>query len=151
VVITRLPRRRVDGLGGDDDRRADRRIGKGVIARRDAAADLEVDEAVGDQVLRQGPADHLAQGGPAHRRGDAQLAEAPVQPLEVAGLVGQGAAEHGPNLVDAVGELEAAVLDVHQGPAVGDVPAVDVGDAAHQSAVSSARREPAKPRDFSLR
>ena len=55
----------------------------------------------------------------------------------MAGRVGQLAAEHGEVLVDPIGELEAAVLDVDDRLAVRNVAAVDVGDAPHQAGSSS--------------
>ena len=41
------------------------------------------------------------------------------------------AARHLADLIDAVGELVAAILDVHRGVGVRDVAAVHIGNARH--------------------
>ena len=95
---------------------------------------------------------HQRQRRAAHRHGDAQLAQAALQPREVALGVGQLAAEHRPDLVDAVGELVAAVLDVDDGLAVRDEAAVDIGDRGSSGVLFlAARARRPKPSDFSLR
>ena len=66
--------------------------------------------------------------------------------------VGQLAVEHGPDLIDPVGELEAAVLDVHDRLAVRHEAAVDIGDARPSGLlVLVAARAAPTPSDFSLR
>jgi hypothetical protein len=64
--------------------------------------------------------------------GDLQLVQAAPQPREVAGRVGQLAAEHRPHLVDAVGQLVAAILDMHGGLAMADEAAVHIGETRHR-------------------
>src|SRR5436190_23505653 len=64
--------------------------------------------------------------------------------------VSEPAVHHGPDLIDAVGQLETAILDVHHRRAVGNEAAVDVGVAAHSTSSSSPARA-ATPRDLSLR
>jgi hypothetical protein len=68
--------------------------------------------------------------------------EAALQAREVAVGVGQLAVEHRPDLVDRVGELVAAVLDVHDGLAVRDEAAVDVGETRISILKSSATEGP---------
>ena len=64
-------------------------------------------------------ADHLAQDDAErrrrHRPADAEFAERAVEPRHVPPLVDQPAAAHLADLVDAVGELIAAILDVDRG------------------------------------
>ena len=67
----------------------------------------------------------------AHRRGDAELGERARQPCHVPRLVDEAAVAHLADLVDGVGELEAAVLDVDGGFGVRQIAAVDVDDAGH--------------------
>ena len=54
---------------------------------------------------------HHAERGGRHRAGDLQFAERTVEPRHVAALVDQLASPHLADLVDAVGELIAAVVD----------------------------------------
>jgi hypothetical protein len=61
---------------------------------------------------------------PRHRPGDAQLAQRAVEPVDVRALVDQPAVALPHHLVDAVGELVAAILDVDAGVAVIDVAAM---------------------------
>src|SRR5208282_1226068 len=63
----------------------------------------------------------------------------------------QAAAAHRPDLIDAIGELEAAILHVHAGLRERDEAAVHIGDPRHQSSTSSRARAPPNPSDFSLR
>src|SRR5437899_7455723 len=65
--------------------------------------------------------------------------------------VAELAVEQGPDLVDRVGELVAAVLDVDDRLALRDEAAVDVSDTAHQLSSSSSARAPERPSDFSFR
>jgi hypothetical protein len=52
----------------------------------------------------------------------------------VAPLVDDRAAPHLAHLVDSVGELVAAVFDMHARPPEGEIAAIDVGNAGHQAA-----------------
>ena len=102
-----------------------------MVASGDAAGDLHVDDAVLDAVAT----DHLAHQHGQHRGldrpHDVELAQRAVEAHQMPFLVDQPAAEHGDDLVDPVGELVAAVLDMHRGAAMRLVAAVDVGDARH--------------------
>ena len=55
-------------------------------------------------------------------------------------LVHQPAAEHLADLIDAVGELIAAILHMHARVAVGEIASVDVGDAGHDRAGPQVRQ-----------
>ncbi len=57
---------------------------------------------------------HDRQRGGRHRRRDAQLREGAGQPLHMAPLIDDAAAPDLADLVDTVGELIAAILDVHR-------------------------------------
>ena len=50
------------------------------------------------------------------------------EPIEMRAAIDQGATRDGNNLVDAVGELVAAILDMDPGGAMRHVTAVDIGD-----------------------
>ncbi len=100
-----------------------------MVARGDAAGHLQVDEAVLHPIAPHRFAQHQRQGLAAHRHGDAQLSERALQPGVMALRVGELAAEHRPDLVDPVGQLVAAVLDMHAGLGMGHEATVDVGDA----------------------
>jgi hypothetical protein len=50
----------------------------------------------------------------------------------VPALVDKAAVPHFAHLVDAVRELEAAILDMDAGVEMGPVEAVDIGDAGHK-------------------
>ena len=103
---------RVDGAGGDDERRPHVVRREGVVAPRDAAGDLQIDQAVADAVAAHDLAQHDAQRRRAHRPRDAELAERALEPRHVPRLVDQPAAANLADLVDAVGELVAAILDM---------------------------------------
>ena len=122
-----------------------------MVARRNAPRNLQVDEALAHAVAAGRLLQHHLQRGAAHGRGDLQFREAALEALEVARGVSKPPAENGPDLVDAVGELVAAILDVDTGLAVRNETAVDVGDAAHQASTASSALAPPKPRDLSLR
>ncbi|MOA47817.1 hypothetical protein D3C78_1704890 [compost metagenome] len=68
--------------------------------------------------------------------------------------IGQFAIEHRPDLIDAVGELEAAIFDMNRSAVVRLIGPVDVGDPGHQApspSSSSPPRAGETPSDFSLR
>jgi hypothetical protein len=145
-------------LGGDHHGRRHGGIGEGVVARGDAAGDLQIDHALAHLVAADGLAQHHGQGRLAHRMGDLQFVQAAPQAREVAGRVGQLAAEHRPHLVDAVGQLVAAILDMHGGLAMAHEAAVHIGETRHSqflcavpcalNSIRSSRRMPG-PRSHS--
>src|SRR5258708_20662642 len=92
-----------------DDARS-RALWESEVARRGAAADLQVDDAVAHAVAADDLAHHRLERRLAHRPGDAQLAERASQPLQMRRLVDQRAAAAGDDLVDGTGELEAPSL-----------------------------------------
>src|SRR5579863_3317089 len=101
------------------------------LAWRRAAGDLEIDDAVDDAVAPHGFAHHRFQRRVRHRRRDAQLGERAVQARKMQCLVDETAAAHRDDLVNAVGELEAAILDMDASMTVRNIAAVDVGDTRH--------------------
>jgi hypothetical protein len=115
---------------GDDQRRP-HVVRERKIARRGAARHLQIDRTFGDAVAPRHLAQHDEQRRPSHRRRHAQFGERTVEPVEMAGGVDQRPVADFADLVDRVGELEAAILDVHRALAMGNVTAVDIGDAAH--------------------
>ena len=128
VVTTRTPRAALASpmLGSIDlavtiKPGFDRVGGKAVIAPRGAARDLEIDEAVAHAIARDDFAQDAPQRRLADRRGDAQArASERFQPREMTGLVDQPAAADLADFVDAVAELEGAILDRHRRLARGD-------------------------------
>ena len=100
-----------------------------MVAPRHTAGDLQIDEAIAHAVachrLAQDDAEHIAM----HRHRDAQLFQRAFKPVHVAARVDQPPAPHLADLVDAVGELVAAVLDVDLRGAMRHVAAVHIGDA----------------------
>src|SRR6185437_7283792 len=99
---------------------------------RGAAADLQVDEAVAHAVAPDDLAHHRLERRLAHRPGDAQLAERAAEPLQMRGLVDEIAASDRDHLVNRVGKLEAAILDMDARRTVRDIAAVDISDAGHR-------------------
>ena len=83
-----------------------------MVAARHAAGDLQIDDAVVDPVAGDGLAHDDRERRRRHRHGDAQFRERARQPLHVAALVDHAACPHLADLVDAVGELVAAILDM---------------------------------------
>ena len=102
-----------------------------MAARGDAAADLQVQQAFTDPIAAHRLAQDDGQGRAAHRHGNAKFGKAALEPGEVPLGVGQLAVEQGPHLVDRVGQLVAAVLDVHHGLAVPHELPVHIGDTPH--------------------
>ena len=100
-----------------------------MVAPRDAARDLQIENAVAHPVAGDGLAEHDGERIARHRHVDAQFRKRALQPVHVAALVDQPAAPHLAHLVDAVGELVAAVLDMHGRRAMRHVASVHIGDA----------------------
>ena len=99
-----------------------------MVAARLAARDLQIEQTVAHPVAAHGFAQHDGQGGPAHGHGDVDLAERAFQAGEMPLGVGQAAAEHRPDLIDAVAELVTPVVDVNDGNGVRRIGAVDISD-----------------------
>ena len=102
-----------------------------MVARGDAARHLHVDEAVPDAVAADEFALDRRERGPRHRHVDLDFRERPLETVEVPALVDRMAADHLADLVDAVGELVAAILDMHRRIPVSDIASVDIGPAWH--------------------
>jgi hypothetical protein len=64
-----------------------------------------------------------------HRLLDAKLVERALEACHVTPLIDDAATPYLADLVDAVGELVAAVFDMDRGVAARNIPAVDVGNA----------------------
>ena len=86
-----------------------------MIAARDAARHLHIDDAVLDPVARDHFVQDDVQRRQRHRQLDAQFAERAHQALHVPALVDQAPAPHLADFIDAVGKLIAAVLDMDRG------------------------------------
>ena len=114
-----------------------------MVAWRDTARDLHVEEAVAEAVpAHQLGADQL-EAAAGHRHVDAQLAQRALQAIEVQVFVDQSAVRDRHHLVDAVGKLIATILDMNRGPAVRLVSPIDVGVSWH--ATSDACGPPSAP------
>ena len=64
--------------------------------------------------------------------GDPKLAQRAIEPIDVRSLIYQLAVTYAHHLVDTVGELVTAILDMNAGVAMIDVAAVDVRIARHE-------------------
>ena len=102
-----------------------------MIARRHAAADLQIDEAFVDPVAPHHLVENAIECRAAHRATDPQLAQGPLQALVVPIPVDQPAIEDRNDLIDPIGELHAAVFYMDVGRIVRKVTAVDVSDTGH--------------------
>ncbi|MET4835108.1 hypothetical protein ABIF44_004515 [Bradyrhizobium japonicum] len=98
-------------LGGEHHQaRLDVALGKGEVAALvGAARDLEIDEAILDLVARDQLLLELGDALDCLRQLQLDLADRALQAGQVRSVVDQLAVEHGRNLVDAVGEQEAAI------------------------------------------
>src|SRR5262249_7397968 len=119
-------------LGREDQRRLDRLGRKGMITPRHAARHLDVDQPVAQTVAVHQLADDEAQCRPRNWPGDAQLVQGAIKPVDVRSLVDQPAVADADNLVDAVGQLVASVLDVDRRLAMIDVASIDVSVTRHE-------------------
>ncbi len=72
---------------------------------------------------------HELERGERHRLGDAQFTQRALQPRQMTRRVDQPAVADLADLIDAVGELIAAILDVDAGVARRQIAAVDIGNA----------------------
>ena len=60
-------------------------------------------------------------------------------------FIDQHAIPDGADFIDAVGKLEAAVLDMHRGRDVPHEAAIHIGKAGHWTGISPSRRQAARP------
>ena len=86
-----------------------------MIARRGAAGDLQIEDAVADPVAAQRRARGPSQRRVRHRPRNRQFAQRALKPREMRRFVDEAAAGDGPDLIDAIGELEPAILDLDGG------------------------------------
>ena len=100
-----------------------------MVAPCDAARNLEINKPVAHAVARHRLAQHRAERVARHRHRDAQFLQRAFKPVYVQALVDQFGAAHLAHLVDAVGKLVAAVLDMDLRGAVRHIAAVHIGDA----------------------
>src|SRR4051794_15565001 len=94
--------------------------------------DLHVDNAVAHTVAAYGFAHHHRKRRGGERPCDLELVQGPPQALDVPTLVDQASLSHFAQLVDAIGELVASVLDIDRGIAPRQVPAIDIGNAGQR-------------------
>ena len=102
-----------------------------MVAAGHATRHLHVDQPVAQAVAAHQLTQDEAQCPTRNRPVDPELAQRPVEPVDVRHLVYQTTIAYAHDLVDTVGELVAPVLDVNAGLAVIDVAAVDIGIARH--------------------
>src|SRR4051812_2835023 len=100
-----------------------------MIAPRHTARDLEVENAVPYAVAAYCLAKHDAERVARHRHGYAQFLERALQPVHVAALINEAPCPHLAHLVDAIGELVAAILDMHARVTMRHVASIHIGDA----------------------
>ena len=129
------PRAIVAARGHDQGRLRVRRR-KWKIAPRDAAGDLQIDDAVAHAIAPHGFAHHDRQRRRRHRARDAQFGERAIEPRHMTALVDQTPCPHLADFVDAVGELIAAVFDRDHGVGMRQIAAIDVGNARHDRMLS---------------
>ena len=116
-----------------------------MVARRDTAPDLEIDDSFGDSIAPHHLIENRVQRPPAHRPVAVEFAERSIEPAMVQSALDQTSKHHGDDFVDAIGKLHAAILDMDPGGGVRSIAAVDVGNTRHDSnvprtSVSSASR-----------
>src|SRR5262249_51681923 len=75
-----------------------------------------------------------------HGHGDTQLRKRALQPLDMAALIDDVTAARLADLVDAVGELVAAVLDRNRGRRPGEIAAGHIGEAGQRVLLGRKRR-----------
>ena len=107
------------------------RRGKRVIAARHSAGDLQVDDAVAHAIAVEAFAHDDSQRSIGHGHWDAKLMQRAAQARDVALLVDDMAVADLADLVDTIGELVAAILDMDHGLSAGKVSSIHIG-AAHQ-------------------
>ena len=123
-----LRQRRVDDLLGlrEGDEGRPHIGGKGEVAIARAAGDLHVDEAFGYAVARDQLAFDLHDLLSRERRRDFDCRQRAVEAIEMRVVVDELAVEHRADLVDAVGEQEAAIEHGDLRLGARDVVAIDV-------------------------
>src|SRR6202007_2891667 len=99
---------------------------KRMVAARDTARDLHIDDTVVHAIAADGLVHDDGERGRRHWKSDAQLAQRAPQPFEVAALIDQPASPHLANLVDAVGELIATILDMNHSVARRQIAAIHI-------------------------
>jgi hypothetical protein len=90
---------------------------------------LQIDDAVVHPVSPDAFAHHDRERGLRHRHLDAELLQRALEAGQVAALVDDAAAPHLADLVDAIRELVAAVLDMDRSCALRQIATVHIGDA----------------------
>ena len=121
--------RNIDAVSGDYYARAGARRRKAVVAGRHPARDLQIDDAVAHPVSPYAFVHHDREGGLRHRHLDAELLERALEAGHVAALIDHAAAPHLADLVDAIRELVAAILDMDRSCALRQIATVHIGDA----------------------
>src|SRR5436309_7105885 len=119
-------------LGRHHQRRPYRCGWEGVIAPGYAAGDLHIDQTVAQVVAAHKLAYDETECRTRDRPGDPKLAQRAIEPIDVRSLIYQLAVTYAHHLVDTVGELVTAILDMNAGVAMIDVAAVDVRIARHE-------------------
>src|SRR5215469_12420402 len=104
---------------------------KSMITPRDAARNLQIDNAVADAVASDHFAYDNAERARGHRHADVQFAKRALKPFQVPPPVDQLAAPHLAYFINAIAELIAAILDVNFGLGERQVTAIDISDAGH--------------------
>src|SRR6185312_224523 len=105
-----------------------------MIAPGRAARDLDIEQPFLYPVQPDHLAHHQLHGGAVHRHRHADFTQGPLHAVQMRLLVDRAAIDDGRDFIDAVAQLQRAVLDMHPGPAVRNIAAVDIGDASRRRA-----------------
>ena len=111
-----------------------------MVARRHAARRLEIEQPVLDAVQRQQLPQHEHERRPRHGRADGKLTKGTVEAVEMRLGIDQTAGAHMDHLIDAVGELIAAILDMDRGIGMAQIATVHIGKARHHLLPRDIRR-----------
>ena len=129
-----------------------------MVAPCRATGDLQIIKPVLHVIAAQHFADDLRQGRAAHGHVHGKLVERAFQTVQVPGQIDDETMPYLADLVDAIGELEAAVLHVHRCLVMAKIASVHIGNSRHvglfygrcgRKVRGSGR--PQTPSDFSLR
>src|ERR1700687_897820 len=106
-----------------------------MVAPRHAARHLYIDEPVAYRVAPNRLAHDVRQCSACDGWTNMHFAKRSVEPRQMGRLINELRAAHGANLIDAVGELVAPVLDVNARVRERHVPPIHICDARHSSAL----------------
>ena len=126
---TRFSCGQIDTFGGEDDGWRGLGFRKSMIAPRNAARNLKIDQpGLYPVFAKQVPDDH-PQRISRSRRFDPDFPKGMLEPFEMPCLVHKPAIAHAPDLIDGIPELIPPVFDMDGGLAMRNIAAIDIGNA----------------------